>query len=104
MGLSTTAKNLMLDALGADAVKASLHTADPGATGASEVSGGSPAYARKTIAWGAASGSDIHNSSNPTFDVPASTTITHAGFWTSGGTWRGGAALSSSEVFTAQGQ
>lgn len=35
----------------AKALHASLHTADPGATGASEVSGGVPAYARKPITW-----------------------------------------------------
>jgi hypothetical protein len=47
------AKNLMLDALGAVALRLALHTGDPGAadTAANEVTGGSPAYARKAIAW-----------------------------------------------------
>lgn len=106
MGLSTASKNLMLDALGAVAVYASLHTADPGATGTSEVAGGSPAYARKAITWNAASSSDLDNNANPTFDVPASTTITHFGLWSAvtAGTFYGGGALSATEIFTGQGQ
>jgi hypothetical protein len=104
-GLSTAAKNLMLDALGAAAVFASLHTADPGASGTSEVSGGSPAYARKAITWNAASGADLDNNANPVFDVPASTTVTHFGLWSlaSGGTYYGSGLLSASEVFSGQG-
>lgn len=103
-GLNNTAKNLMLDALGAVAVYASLHTADPGATGTSEVSGGSPAYARKAITWNAASGGDLDNNANPVFDVPGSTTITHLGFWSAatGGTFYGSADITD-ETFGGQG-
>lgn len=105
MGLSTTGKNLMLDALGAVAVYASLHTADPGTSGTSEVAGGSPAYARKAITWNAAASGNLDNNANPTFDVPAGTTITHFGLWSasSGGTYYGGGSLSASESFTGQG-
>lgn len=104
MGLNNTAKNLMLDALGAVAVFASLHTADPGSTGTSEVSGGSPAYARKAITWNAASAGNLDNNGNPTFDVPASTTITHIGFWSAvtAGTFYGGQAVTN-ETFGGQG-
>lgn len=106
MGLSNNGKNVMLDALGAVAVWASLHTADPGTTGASEVTGGSPAYARKAITWNAASGGALDNNANPTFDVPAGVTVSHYGLWSavSGGTFYGGNALSASESFTGQGQ
>lgn len=104
-GLSVTGKNLMLDALGAVAVFASLHTADPGASGTSELAGGSPAYARKAITWNAAASGNLDNNANPTFDVPAGSTITHFGLWSasSGGTYYGSGALSASEAFTAQG-
>lgn len=103
-GLNNTSKNLMLDALGAVAVWASLHTADPGTTGTSEVSGGSPAYARKAITWNAASGAGLDNNANPVFDVPAGTTITHFGLWSasSAGTFYGSGDITD-EVFGGQG-
>lgn len=105
MGFTAASRDTMLGQLDTLATHASLHTADPGTTGASEVTGGSPAYARKAITWAASSGGSKTLSATVTFDVPASTTITHCGTWSasSGGTFRGGGALSASEVFGAQG-
>jgi hypothetical protein len=104
MGLSTAGKNVMLDGLGAVALKASLHTADPGTTGANEVAGGAPAYAKKAITWNAAAGGDLDNNANPVFDVPAGTTVTHFGLWSNDGlTFYGGGALAASETFAGQG-
>lgn len=83
----------------------SLHTADPGTTGASEATGGSPAYARKLTTWtGGASDGSVPGS-QVTFDAPAGT-YTHFGIWTAatGGTFIGGVALSSSVTLGAQGQ
>jgi hypothetical protein len=81
-------QNLMLDALGAVAVLASLHDGDPGPVGANnELSGGSPAYARQTIAWNAASGGSMAKSaSDPEFNVPAGATVLYMGLWNVGGT------------------
>lgn len=69
---------------------ASLHTAYD-AAGGNEVSGGSPAYARKAIAFSAASAGANDSSTNPTFDVPASTTVAFKGLWSAetGGTFYG---------------
>src|SRR5437870_8328943 len=105
MALNNTAKNLMLDALGAVIGYVSLHTASPGTTGTNEVTGGSPAYARKAVTWNAASGADLDNNANPVFDVPAGTTITHYGLWSAstGGTFYGGDALSAQESYGGQG-
>lgn len=66
----------------------SLHTADPGSTGASEASGGSPAYARKQTTWTAGGSDGVSNGSQVTFDAPAGT-YTHVGIWSasSGGTF-----------------
>ncbi|WVX88685.1 hypothetical protein SEA_BIRDSONG_31 [Gordonia phage Birdsong] len=48
MALATNAmKTALLNAYAAQGTWISLHTADPGSTGASEVSGGTPAYARQ---------------------------------------------------------
>lgn len=72
-------RNAMATAYGAAAPYGSIFTADPGTSGSvtGEVTGGSPAYNRKAISWGAASASAI--SGAPVFDVPAGTTVTHAG-------------------------
>ena len=82
----------------------SLHTADPGTTGTSEVTGGIPAYARKQTTWGAANTSGVAAGSQVTFDVPA-TTVTHVGFWSAStaGTFRGSINVTD-EVFAAQAQ
>jgi len=63
------------------AIYASLHDGDPGDNGANEISGGSPAYAREEISFGAAAAGAIDSSSQPVFDVPASTDVMYVGFW-----------------------
>lgn len=83
----------------------SLHTADPGTTGASEATGGSPAYARKQTTWtGGASDGSVAGS-QVAIDVPAGT-YTHFSIWTasSAGTFVGSGALSSAAALGAQGQ
>ena len=106
MPYSTLGKNAMLDSLGALAVFASLHTADPGDNGANEVAGGSPAYARKGVTWNAAAAGSMDDSTTPApvFDVPASTTVAFVGFWSAvtAGTFYGAADVTD-EVFGAQG-
>lgn len=105
MGLSTSGRNAAASGVTALSGYASLHTGDPGGTGASEVTGGSPAYARKAVTWAAAGGGSVTTSASATFDVPGSTTIAYMGLWSAstGGTFYGGAALSSSETYGAQG-
>ncbi len=105
-GLNDTSKNLMLTALGAVAGFASLHTADPGTTGTSEVTGGTPAYARKAVTWDTAATHVLSAKATfPAFDVPAATTISYLGYWSlaTGGTFYGGFALSSPETYGGQG-
>lgn len=75
--ISNTCKNLMLEALdeslGTGADFGSLHTAYS-TTGANEATGGSPAYARKALTWGAAaSGVKSLTATFPVWDVPAGT-------------------------------
>jgi hypothetical protein len=68
----------------------SLHSADPGTTGASELSGGG--YARKTTTWGAAAmgagadtGKAVAVGSAQTFDVEAGDTAAWLGVWNATG-------------------
>lgn len=104
--LSTLGKNAALDAIGTTYGFASAHTGDPGATGtANEVTGGSPAYARKAISWAAASnGSKALQATFPVFDIPAGTTVAFIGLWTlaTGGNY-GGCWDVTDEAFAAQG-
>jgi len=81
MSFTVAAKNTMLNALSPDA--ASLHSGFPGLTGANEISGGAPAYARKAVSFAAAAGGSRSLSAAVTFDVPA-TTVRWFGFWVSG--------------------
>lgn len=81
--LTDTTVNAMLDAITLDLC--SLHTAYS-ATGTNEVTGGSPAYARKAITMAAASGRARAASSQPVFDVPAAATVRFIGLWTNAGT------------------
>ena len=76
--LTTSGKNQLLDAT--DVTHASLHTAFPGDTQANEVTGGSPAYARKSVTFGAASGGSKATTGTAVFDVPAGTTVRWVGF------------------------
>lgn len=56
-----------------------LYTSDPGeADTGTEASGGSPAYARKQITFGAESGGQASNTSSVSVDVPTGT-VTHFG-------------------------
>ena len=99
MGAFTdSAKNTMLDGLTVDAC--SLHSADPGSTGASEISGGS--YARQTPTFNAASGGSRALNADLTFDVPAGSTVAYVGYW-SGSTFLGSDQVTS-ESFAADGQ
>ena len=100
---TTTQRETLAVAYGNAATHASLHTANPGTTGASEVSGGSPAYARKALTW-AAGGSDGVITATVTFDVPSGVTVTHGGLWTAltGGTFLDSVTLTS-QAFGSQG-
>ena len=75
----------------------SLHT-DYSATGANEVTGGSPAYARIAASWAAAASRAKALSAIATFDVPAST-IKWIGRWTAltAGTFLGMGPLQGAE-------
>lgn len=80
MPFNPTAKNAMLDALDESATQIThigIHTlTDPGTgtnANAGEATGGSPAYARQAVTWGAAASGQKTNSGALTFDVPAGT-------------------------------
>lgn len=108
MPWSTHSKNGMLNGLRNVAwqktgVWASLHTASPGDTGINEVTGGSPAYARKQLTFAVAASGSMATTAPVVFDVPAGT-VAWVGLWdaVSGGNFLGSHDVVD-EVFAAQG-
>lgn len=95
MALSTTGRNRGADGVLTGTSYISLHSANPGTTGASEITGGSPAYARKQATWAAASGGSKSLSAAVQFDVAASTSVSYFGIWDAltAGNFIGGEAL-----------
>lgn len=104
MALTTSALNTAADAVAGTCDQISLHDADPGGTGANELSGGSPAYARKAPSWSAAASGSASTASALVFDVPASATVAYVGYWDSTGPTFLGSDAVTNEAFAAQGQ
>lgn len=102
MAMNNTAKNSMLDHLGTEVLYLSLHSGYP-ATTENEISGGSPAYARKAVTWGGAAAGSMAATNAPVFDVPACT-VAAVGFFSAAtaGTLYGDYDVLD-EVFAAQG-
>lgn len=99
MGFSVAARNVAADTLGGVALRASLHIADPGATGANEVAGGT--YSRLPVAWDPAVAGIAGLNGPVVFNVPAGTTITHVGLWRVDGTWLGSDDVTPTSYTTA---
>lgn len=81
-----------------------LSTTAPGSSAGTEVTGGSPAYARLAPSWGTASASVITVTAASTFNVPASTTVVgyeHFDALTSGNYMDG--VTITSQTFSSQG-
>lgn len=74
--------NMLTGGLGNAITHISLHSGDPSTTGANELTGGSPAYARKAVTWNAAASGLRTQNGALVFDVPTGTTVYHVGFWT----------------------
>lgn len=104
MALNDTAKNAMLDEIGTLLAYVSLHTDTVGSGSGNEVTGGSPAYARKAITWSAAATGTLSASNSPVFDVPTTTTIRRVGFWSAvtSGTYYGDGEITD-ETYSGQG-
>ena len=95
-------RNALATAYGAAAPYASVYTTVPSTSQGTEPTGGSPAFARKACAWGAAANSAV--TCTVVFDIPTGTTIVGAGLHsalTAGNYLDGGAVTS--QAFASQG-
>lgn len=99
MGCSVLQRNTMLDTL--DGCYISLHTDDPGLTGANEVTGGG--YFRQAETFGPASAGNKQNLVPTEFTGMPDCTISYYGTWTasSGGSFLWGCALIEPKVISA---
>lgn len=93
--------NLVLDYLDSLGLYLSLHTADPGLTGANEITtAGTNGYARQLCAFDAAASKSMANTAIETFGAFTSdlSAATYYGLWTAatGGSFVGGGDLASS--------
>jgi hypothetical protein len=103
MAIQTSAmKNILSDAYKGAATYGAVYTTAPGASAGTEPSGGSPAYARKSLSWSASSNGVT--SATATFDIPTGTTIVGAGVHSAvtAGTYYDGGSVSS-QAFASQG-
>ncbi|AEK09841.1 hypothetical protein FGG30_gp029 [Mycobacterium phage Pixie] len=81
-----------------------LYSADPGTTGANEISGGS--YARKTFAWPAGAivgGAAVSTAAAQQMNVPGGVSVTHYGVLNSSGVFQYGKALNPGATLNAPG-
>lgn len=104
MAIQTVAmRNLLVDAYKAAALYGALYSTAPGASAGTELTGGSPAYARKSISWGATSAS-ASTASAIVFDVGAGSTVAGFGVHSAvtAGTYYDGVTLTS-QAFASQG-
>ena len=104
MALNDNAKNAMLDHLAGLALYLSAHSADPGTTGANELAGGTPPYARKSITWNTAASGALDSSNQPVLDIESGDTVAWLGLFSAltAGTFYGSADVTD-ETFGAQG-
>jgi hypothetical protein len=100
---TVTQRNTLATAYAAAITHIALATSAPGGSAGTEVTGGSPAYARKAANWGTASTSAI-TASPAAFDVPTSTTVVGINMMTAStaGTYLDGASVTS-QAFSSQG-
>jgi len=99
---TATQKNTLATAYGGAATFGALYTTPPGASAGTEGTGGSPAYARKSLVWGAPVAGVV--TATATFDVPTGTTVVGAGVHTAvtAGTYLDGVTVTS-QAFASQG-
>lgn len=107
-GIATTVANSLVGAevrntayTGPVSLYVALHTADPGSTGASEISGGS--YVRQAITFGAASAGTSSNSAVMNYTNMPAVTCTHISLWdaATAGTFVQSGSLTASVVVAA---
>ena len=99
---TVTQRNTLATSYGAAALFGALYSTAPGAAAGTELTGGAPAYARKSLAWGAAAASAI--TAVATFDVASGSSVVGTGAHTALtlGTYLDGVSVTT-QSFASQG-
>lgn len=97
-------RSLLANAYGTNAPFAALYSTAGGSTAGTELTGGSPAYARKVPSWGGAGATNTNAATVPAFDVASGSTVAGAGVHTAltAGNYNDGGAVTS-QAFSSQG-
>lgn len=100
---TATQKNNLATAYGNAATHVALYSTTPGASAGTELTGGSPAYARIATAWGAPTNGVVSTGPH-TFNVGSGSTVAGGGFHNAltAGTYLDGGGLTS-QAFASQG-
>ena len=102
MAIQTAAmRNILAAEYGATATHAALYSTTPGGTPGTELSGGSPAYARRALSW---TGTNPITATPTAFDIESGDTVAGAGVHSAitAGTYYDGADLTD-QAFASQG-
>lgn len=97
-------RSALANAYGTNAPWAALYSTAGGSSAGTELTGGSPAYARKSVSWGGAGATNTNTATIAAFDVASGSTVAGAGFHsasTAGNYMDGGSVTSQS--FSSQG-
>jgi hypothetical protein len=99
MALNNTAKAAALNHLATLITHVSVHSSDPGAGGANQIS------TRQSVAWNTATGTNLDSNGTQVFDITAGQTVSHVGLWSAStsGTFYGAKALPAPETFSNAG-
>lgn len=100
MANSVEARNRAYNGVAGTVTHVSMHTGDPGATGADEVTGGTYARVAKTYAAPTAGAGDIVSAA--AFNIPSGNTVSHWGAWDDTD-YLFGEALGASQAFATDG-
>ena len=104
MPFTNDGKAIMLNAMRNATTEISLHTADPGTTGASEYAGAGYARAAAVVAdWDAPAAGVVALNNDKDFTGVAADPVTHFGVW-AGATFVAGTAIAGDTTFNAAGE
>jgi len=103
-GFTDAGKAIMLNAMRNATTEISLHTADPGTTGASEYAGAGYARVAAVVAdWDAPAAGSVDLNNDKDFAGVAADPVTHFGVW-AGSTFVASATISGDTTFNAAGE
>lgn len=86
MPIQNNGRHVALDGLATAITRLAAYSGNPGSAGTSnEISGGSPAYARKAVTFAASASGQKATNASVVFDIPAGSNVAYFGGWNTAG-------------------